>query len=44
MIPSGLSFPFSVPADKITGRIGKIHGDKTVKIPAKKAKIKRSIF
>jgi hypothetical protein len=37
MIPSGRSFPCRVPADKIAGRIGKIQGDKTVKIPAKKA-------
>jgi len=37
MIPSGRSFPCRVPADKIAGRIGKMQGDKTVKIPAKKA-------
>src|SRR5437016_5530880 len=37
MMPRGLNLPFVVPADSIAGRIGKMHGDRIVKIPAKKA-------
>lgn len=38
--PSGLIFPeSSTEDDSIIGRIGRIQGDKTVIIPAKKAKV-----
>jgi hypothetical protein len=37
MMPRGRNLPCVVPADKIAGRIGKIQGDRTVAIPAKKA-------
>jgi hypothetical protein len=44
IIPKGRNLPFAVPADNSTGKMGKIHGDKTVKIPAKKEKTSRRII
>jgi hypothetical protein len=37
IIPKGLHLPVSVPADKIPGKIGRMHGDKIVKSPVKNA-------
>ena len=41
-IPKGRILPCVVPADRIAGSMGRMQGDRTVKMPAKNAK-KRSI-
>jgi hypothetical protein len=37
-IPKGRKRPSAVPPDNSAGSIGRMHGDNTVKMPAKKAK------
>ncbi len=43
-IPSGLFFPVATLPESTIGRIGKIHGDRIVTIPARKANASKSII